>query len=122
MKTDEATKALHNLAKRTEIGVRVTAHGGRKGGAVEAVMAGMPTIAVQAHGLWKSRDSLLDYVGSSIRKIPFLPTLTASARDIHLETAGDDVDGCLSKETPFSHTYLNSNSKFPTRSLLISPV
>ena len=62
MLTSEATKALRALTKRIGFDIKVASHGGRKGGAVEAVMA------VQAYGLWKQQDSLLDYVGPSIRR------------------------------------------------------
>lgn len=96
MLTSEATKALRALTERTGFDIRVTAHGGREGGAVEAVMAGMPMVAVQAYGLWKQQDSLLDYVGPSIRRqLPFLPTLETAAQGVHWKEAA----GCLDNKT-----------------------
>lgn len=104
MATSEATKALGSLAKRVGLDCRVTAHGGRKGGAVEAVMAGMPVVAVQAYGLWKQQDSLLDYVGPSIRRqLPFLSTLETAALGVHGKEAAKEAAGCLENQTPPFH-------------------
>ena len=76
MDSKEATHGLQLLVKHLKLPYRVSSHSARKGAATEAVLAGLPLVAIQAYGLWKEAGSLQKYVGEALRqRFPFLDAL-----------------------------------------------
>lgn len=66
--SSEVTKDLKRLMRSIGMNRRVTAHSGRKGAAVTALLAGVPVPAIQALGAWKREDSLQAYLAKSVRE------------------------------------------------------
>lgn len=64
----QVTKSLRKLMKTLHIQQRITAHSGRKGAAVSALLAGVPVAAIQALGAWKSADSMQAYLAKAVRE------------------------------------------------------
>lgn len=64
----QITNALKRICGKRHMAQRITAHSGRKGAAVAALLAGVPVIAIQGLGLWKCLDSLQAYLGKSVRE------------------------------------------------------
>ena len=63
----DVTHALRSLTGRAGWRRRISSHSARRGGAVAAVMAGIPLQIVQAFGDWKSADTLQIYIGEALR-------------------------------------------------------
>ena len=68
MDSKEATHGLQLLVKHLKLPYRVSSHSARKGAATEAVLAGLPPVAIQAYGLWKEAGALQKYVGEALRQ------------------------------------------------------
>lgn len=66
--SSEVTAALKRLTRKLQLKCRVTAHSGRKGAAVTALLAGIPVVVIQAFGLWKGVESLQAYLGKAVRE------------------------------------------------------
>ncbi len=64
----EVTQALKRVTKKMQMECRITAHSGRKGAAVAAVLAGVPLVVVQSLGIWRCINSLQSYLGRSLRE------------------------------------------------------
>ena len=62
------TTNLRSVIKKLGLGIRVTSHSGRKGAALESLLAGVPLVAIQAFGGWRDIASMERYVGDAIRK------------------------------------------------------
>lgn len=65
--SSEVTNTLKRLTGKLNMNCRITAHSGRKGAAVAALMAGVPIPIIQSLGLWQCQDSLQAYLGKAIR-------------------------------------------------------
>ena len=68
LSSSDITGALKQAMRKMGITQRVTAHSGRKGAAVEALIAGASIVSIQALGVWKCVDSLQAYVGKAVRE------------------------------------------------------
>ena len=64
----EVTAELKRVTKKVHMKCKITSHSGRKGAAVEALIAGVPVVVIQSLGLWKCLDSLQAYLGSALRE------------------------------------------------------
>lgn len=64
--SSEVTRILKGILRKVRLNKRITAHSGRKGGAVEALLVGVPIMVIQAWGLWGSVDTLLSYLGKAV--------------------------------------------------------
>lgn len=62
------TTALKQLARKTGMSGRISAHSARKGSAVTALVAGVPVVVIQSLGLWACVDSLQAYLGKAVRE------------------------------------------------------
>ena len=94
MDSKEATHGLQLLVKHLKLPYRVSSHSARKGAATEAVLAGLPLVAIQAYGLWKEAESLQKYVGEVLRqRFPFLDALWGW-RGTKLGRSRSDWDNC----------------------------
>lgn len=82
--SSEVTHALRRVTKKLKMLCRITAHSGRKGAAVAALLAGVPLVVIQSLGLWRCVDSLQAYLGESLRQefcvLDFLKSGARSAR------------------------------------------
>ena len=66
--SSDVTRELKNVTRKLNLNCRITAHSGRKGAAVAALLAGVPLVIIQSLGLWKCVDSLQAYIGEALRR------------------------------------------------------
>ena len=66
--SSDVTNALRRVTNKMNMICRITAHSGRKGAAVAAVLAEVPLVVVQSLGLWRCIDSLQAYLGEALRQ------------------------------------------------------
>ena len=59
---------LRSALRKLGMNIRVTSHSARKGSALEALLAGVPLIAIQAFGGWRDLATLERYVGDAVRR------------------------------------------------------
>ena len=67
-RTEAISKALAAAASSLGFKLRVSAHSGRKGAALEALFAGAPMPVIQAFGGWKRLDTLQAYLAEGVRR------------------------------------------------------
>ena len=67
-RTEAISKALAATASSLGFNLRVSAHSGRKGAALEALFAGAPMPVIQAFGGWKRLDTLQAYLAEGVRR------------------------------------------------------
>lgn len=66
--SSEVTRALKQVTETMGMSCRITAHSGRKGAAVAALLAGAPIVMIQSLGLWRCIDSMQAYLGEALRQ------------------------------------------------------
>lgn len=66
--SSDVSQSLRRVLKRVQMKRTITSHSGRKGGAVEALLVGVPIVAIQAWGVWSSVDTLQAYLGKAVRE------------------------------------------------------
>lgn len=94
--SSDVTHALKRVTRKLKMMCRITAHSGRKGAAVAALLAGVPLVVIQSLGLWRCIDSLQAYLGESLRQefcvLDFLKRGASSARQF-TDKAGARTEG-----------------------------
>ena len=68
LSSSAVSSSLRSALKKLGVSRRVTSHSGRKGAAVESLLAGVPVVAIQAFGGWQNIATLERYVGEALRK------------------------------------------------------
>lgn len=68
LSSSAVSQRLRKVLRKLGSTLRVTAHSGRKGAALEALLSGVPIVAIQSFGAWKDLRTLELYVGEAVRR------------------------------------------------------
>ena len=82
MSSATVSKKLREVMIKLNMDKRVTAHSGRKGAAVQALLQGLPVVAIQSFGAWRDLRTLEVYVGEALRRSVALGDLLAPINNL----------------------------------------
>ena len=82
LSSSTVSKKLKEVMMKLNLDRRVTAHSGRKGAAVQALLQGVPVVAIQSFGAWKDLRTLEVYVGEALRRSIALGDLLAPINNL----------------------------------------
>lgn len=68
LSSSAVSQRLKRVMRKLGNSDRVTSHSGRKGSALEALLMGVPMVAIQSWGAWKDLRTLERYVGDALRR------------------------------------------------------